>query len=90
MRDALRKIGSGAAVLAYIYGIYRAVMLFFEIQHCAGTNCTWIFSSWHPLAWGLLFLMVWIPFVPLGGMVLSLPWSLPGALLYWLSGLGKR
>jgi hypothetical protein len=74
---------------AYIYGLYAAVMLFFETQYCTGTDCRWWLAGVPLPLWLVLFVGVWLPLVPLAGWAFALPWSIPGLFVLWLDGRRK-
>jgi hypothetical protein len=76
-------------VPAYLYGLYRAVMLFFEVQRCSGTECVWIFDGWNPLVWGILFAM-YLPFTPLIAVVMALIYLIPSIVPWWIARRFER
>lgn len=83
MGKAIEVVGLVAVMAAYLYGIVAALMLFFQVQKCSGVTCVWMFDGWHPLVWGVFFLM-YLGLVPVVAMFESICLLIPAGLLVWL------
>lgn len=85
----MRKVVIGLAnlvlVVAFIYGEYSAIKLFFDVQVCYGPEeCVWFAADWHWLASGGVFLFVYLPLSPLVSIMYAWPGYAVGASLQWL------
>lgn len=91
MRDLFHWMGKAVLGCSFLYGEYYAVRTFFKVELCMGVgNCRWIFSEWHPVAIGALFLFVYLPLSPLVSLLGAWPGYAVACLLFWIGGRGER
>ena len=90
MRKALQYLAYAIAGLAFLYGEYLAITVFFDIETCTGpADCRWVLADWSAVGW-ILALLAYLPITPLIAVVLAWQWALITAIIVWVSHLGER